>query len=233
MVGLVGQSQYVLSYVETDAQAAIVGGSLARLSFYRLAPNNDPLRNNLGAAVPIGLPAYVALMNEVYYWIQDVESAPYRVNWTLEPSRGLVALIFNDRGHSSPAPDALGAGFMAQVTALACPQGNYSVTANTPLDGVYQVRYWNATGNVQAQARYNRFSGTAGPASAPGAPSPVSPAPDGAFIHNTAAAGDATLFTLGLAAGSTYTQVLEVTDFGTGTLLEFTLCPQGSINVVP
>ncbi len=232
-----GQSQYVLSYVETDAQAAIAGGSLARLSFYRLAPGNDPLRNNLGAAVPIGLPAYVAGMGQVYYWIQDVESAPYRVNWTLEPNRGLVALIFNDRGHSSPAPDALGAGFMAQVTALACPQGNYSVTANTLLDGVYQVRYWNATpgNNVEARARYDRFSGTAGPASALGTPVnyAVPASGDGAFIHNTAAAGDTTAGTLGLANGSTYTQVLRVTDVGTGTLRVFTLCPQGSINVVP
>ncbi|WP_040683533.1 hypothetical protein, partial [Thermus igniterrae] len=232
--GLVGQSQYVLSYVETDAQAAIAGGSLARLSFYRLAPGNDPLRSNLGAAAAIGLPNYVAGINEVYYWIQDVESAPYRVNWTLEPDRGLVALIFNDRGHSSWNPDALGAGFMAQVTALACPQGNYSVTANTPLDGVYQIRYWNAGGNVQAQARYDRFSGTAGPLTALGVPS-VSAVPpaDGAFVHDTAAAGDFTAFTLGLAAGSTYTQRLEVTDTGGPTTRVFTPCPAGSINVMP
>jgi hypothetical protein len=119
--GLVGQSQYILSYVDTDASATIQEGTLARLSFYYLAPTRDPLRANLGAAAAIGLPGYVAAFNEVYYLIQDVESAPYRVNWTLEPNRGLVALIFNDRGHSSPAPDALGAGFMVQATALACP----------------------------------------------------------------------------------------------------------------
>lgn len=243
--GLVGQSQYVLSYVETDAQAAIAGGSLARLSFYRLAPGNDPLRSNLGAAAAIGLPNYVALgINEVYYWIQDVESAPYRVNWTLEPNRGLVALIFNDRGHSSQNPDALGAGFMAQVTALACPQGNYSFTANTPLDGVYQIRFWNAAGNVQAHARYDRFSGSAGPNPAfgyVGANRVVGGSvagPDGTFIHDTAntippGGGDTTAFVLGLAAGSTYTQSLLVTDTGGPTTRVFTLCPQGSINVVP
>jgi hypothetical protein len=251
--GLVGRSQYILSYVDTDASAAIQEGTLARLSFYYQAPTNDPLRANLGVAAAIGLPGYVAAFNEVYYLIQDVESAPYRVNWTLEPNRGLVALIFNDRGHSSPAPDALGAGFMVQATALACPQGNYSVTANTPIQGVYQIRYFNATTQVVAQARYVRFSGSAGPSSAPGfasLPIPVPPS-DGQFLFDTAAAGDATVFTLGLASGSTYTQRLvvgdeldgdgQVVDFVGGNWVpdpgddtqEFQLCPPGSINVVP
>ncbi len=122
---------------------------------------------------------------------------------------------------------------MAQVTALACPQGNYSVTANTPLDGLYQIRFWNATGNVQAQARYDRFSGTAG--NNPGVGNLGAPVagPDGTFIHDTVAAGDRTQLTLGLANGSTYTQRLLVTDNGGPTTLVFTLCPQGSINVVP
>jgi hypothetical protein len=231
--GLVGQSQYILSYVDTDASAAIQEGALARLSFYYLAPNSDPLRANLGAAAAIGLPGYVGAFNEVYYLIQDVESAPYRVNWTLEPNRGLVALIFNDRGHSSPALDVLGAGFMVQATALTCPQGNYSVTANTPIQGVYQIRYFNAAGNVNAQALYVRFSGSAGPLNAPGVSSPASPPPDGQFLIDTAALGDATASTLGLAAGSTYTQQLVVTDAGGPTQRVFQLCPPGSINVVP
>jgi len=249
--GLVGQSQYILSYVDTDASAAIQEGALVRLSFYYLAPTSDPLRANLGAAAAIGLPGYVAAFNEVYYLIQDVESAPFRVNWTLEPNRGLVALIFNDRGHSSPAADALGAGFMVQATALACPQGNYSVTANTPIQGVYQIRFFNATAQVVAQARYVRFSGSAGPAFAAGGPSaPIGvPPADGQFLFDTAAAGDATAGTLGLAAGSTYTQRLVVGEdvngnnvvvLPTGALdtppdrvREFQLCPPGSINVVP
>jgi hypothetical protein len=248
--GLVGQSQYILSYVDTDASAAIQEGTLARLSFYFLAPNSDPLRANLGAAALIGLPGYVGAFNEVYYLIQDVESAPYRVNWTLEPNRGLVALIFNDRGHSSPAPDALNAGFMVQATALACPQGDHSVTANTPIRGVYQIRYFNATTQVVAQARYVRFSGSAGPALAAGAPSaPIAvPPADGQFLFDTAAAGDTTLGTLGLASGSTYTQRLVVgDDLNTNNVVvlvpgaldpgddvrEFQLCPAGSINVVP
>ncbi len=233
--GLVGQSQYVLSYVNTDAANAIQEGGLARLSFYYLAPTSDPLRNNLGAAAAIGLPAYVAAFQEVYYLIQDVESDPFRVNWTLEPNRGLVALIFNDRGHSSPAPDILGAGFMVQATALACPQGNYSVTADTPLDGLYEIRYFNATGNVQARARYERFSGSAGPLSvlSPNFSGAVVPPADGTLTHDTAAAGDRTFTTLNLANGSTYTQLLRVTDTGSGLFREFQLCPQGSINVVP
>jgi hypothetical protein len=233
--GLVGQSQYILSYVDTDASAAIQEGTLARLSFYYLAPNSDPLRANLGAAAAIGLPGYVAAFNEVYYLIQDVESAPYRVNWTLEPNRGLVALIFNDRGHSSPAADALGAGFMVQATALACPQGNYSVTANTPIQGVYQIRYFNAAGNVTANARYERFSGAAGFSPVNGQVLPVAPAPagDGQFTIDTAGppTPDRTATLLGLAASSTYTQLLDVTD-GV-TLRRFQLCPAGSINVVP
>jgi hypothetical protein len=247
--GLVGQSQYILSYVDTDASAAIQEGTLARLSFYFLAPTSDPLRANLGAAALIGLPGYVGAFNEVYYLIQDVESAPYRVNWTLEPNRGLVALIFNDRGHSSPNADALGAGFMVQATALACPQGDHSVTANTPIPGVYQIRYFNATTQVVAQARYVRFSG-AGPAlAAGGASAPIAvPPSDGQFLFDTAAAGDATNTTLGLASGSTYTQRLVVGDDlntnnvvvlvggaldGGDDVREFQLCPAGSINVVP
>ena len=231
--GLVGQSQYILSYVDTDASNHIQEGALARLSFYYLAPNSDPLRANLGAAAAIGLPGYVAAFGDVYYLIQDVESAPFRVNWTLLPNRGLVALISNDQGHSSPAPDALGAGFMVQATALACPQGNYSVTANTPLDGVYQIRYFNAAGPVSVQARYDRFSGSSG--NNPGFGLVVTPAGpgDGQFIFDTAAAGDTTLGVLGLANGSTYTQVLLVTDTGPPVTREFRLCPPGSINVVP
>jgi len=249
--GLVGQSQYILSYVDTDASNAIREGALARLSFYYLAPDSDPLRANLGAAAAIGLPGYVNAGFGVYYLIQDVESAPFRVNWTLEPTRGLVALIFNDRGHSSPAPDVLAAGFMVQATALVCPQGNHSVTANTPIRGVYQIRYFNATNQVVAQARYVLFSGSAGPAlAAGGASTPIGvPPADGQFLFDTAAAGDATLGTLGLANGSTYTQRLVVGEdvnsnnvvvLPTGALdtppdrvREFQLCPPGSINVVP
>jgi hypothetical protein len=228
--GLVGRSQYILRYVDTDVSPAIQEGALARLSFYYLAPASDPLRANLGAAAAIGLPGYVAAFNEVYYLIQDVESDPFRVNWTLEPNRGLVALIFNDRGHSSRAADALGAGFMVQATALACPQGNHSVTANTRIQGVYQIRYFNAAGGVRAQAQYVRFSGNTGPLNASGAFSPVSPPPDGQFQIDTAALGDATA-TLGLRSDNTYTQLLDVTDGA--TLRQFQLCPPGSINVVP
>jgi hypothetical protein len=237
--GLVGQSQYILSYVDTDASNAIQEGALARLSFYYLAPTRDPLRASLGAAaaIAIGLPNYAGNpgFNSVYYLIQDVESAPYRVNWTLEPNLGLVALIFNDRGHSSPAADALGANFMVQATALACPQGNYSVTANTPIQGVYQIRYFNAAGNVTANARYERFSGAAGlsPVNGQVLPVPAAPAGDGQFTIDTAGppTPDRTATLLGLAAGSTYTQLLDVTDGA--TLRRFQLCPAGSINVVP
>jgi hypothetical protein len=170
--GLVGRSQYILSYVDTDASAAIRDGTLARLSFYYLAPTSDPLRASLGtaAAVAIGLPNYAGNpgFNSVYYLIQDVESAPFRVNWTLEPNRGLVALIFNDRGHSSRAADALGAGFMVQATALACPGGPYSILANQPIVATYQVEWYNATGNVQYEMRYQRVVPPGATATLPG-----------------------------------------------------------------
>jgi hypothetical protein len=218
--GLVGRSQYILSYVEGNASAAIQEGALARLSFYYLAPTSDPLRASLGAAaaIAIGLPNYAGNpgFNSVYYLIQDVESAPFRVNWTLEPNRGLVALIFNDRGHSSPAADALGAGFMVQATALACPQGNYSVTANTPIQGVYQIRYFNATaGQVLAQARYVRFSGGAGNdllmARRSLFPWPRLGTASSRLIRPVRLPLIVPLL-LGLANGSTYTQLLVVTD---------------------
>jgi hypothetical protein len=135
--------------VEGDASAAIQEGALARLSFYYLAPNSDPLRASLGAggAANIGLPGYAERgLRQVYYLIQDVESAPFQVNWTLEPNRGLVALIFNDRGHSSDAADVLAAGFMVRATALACPGGPYSILANQPIVATYQVEWYNASG---------------------------------------------------------------------------------------
>jgi len=176
--GLVGRSQYILSYVDTDASAAIRDGTLARLSFYYRAPISDPLRANLGAAAAIGLPGYVAAFNEVYYLIQDVESDPFRVNWTLEPNRGLVALIFNDRGHSSRAADALGAGFMVQATALACPGGPYSILANQPIVATYQVEWYNATGNVQYEMRYQRVVPPGATATLPGSNAFGSPQTD-------------------------------------------------------
>jgi hypothetical protein len=255
--GLVGRSQYILSYVEGNASAAIQDGALARLSFYYLAPASDPLRASLGAAaaIAIGLPNYAGNpgFNSVYYLIQDVESAPFRVNWTLEPNRGLVALIFNDRGHSSPAPDVLGAGFMVQATALACPQGNYSVSGNTPIQGVYGIRYFNATAaQVLAQARYVRVSGGAGNNTANGQTFSVAvpPAGDGQFTIDTAGppTPDRTATLLGPANGSIYTQELVVADdIGANPgvidfpppppppddVRVFQLCPPGSINVVP
>jgi hypothetical protein len=150
--------------VDTDATAAIVdpNATLARLSFYYLAPASDPLRASLGTggtrAREIGLPGYADNVgfNEVYYLIQDVESAPFRVNWTLEPTRGLAALIFNDRGHSSPAADVLGAGFMLRVTALACPSGPYSIMADQPIVATYLVEWYNANGDVRYAMRYQK-----------------------------------------------------------------------------
>jgi len=231
--GLVGQSLYNLRYEETDVSNAIQEGSLARLSFYYLAPASDPFRANLGAAAAIGLPGYVNATFDVYYLIQDVESEPYEVNWTLQPSQGLVALIFNNRGHSSIVRDVLAAGFMVQATALVCPQGNYSVTNNTPIQGVYQIRYFNAGGAVQARAQYARFIGGTGPALAFGAASPLIPGfPDDQFLFDTAAVGDTT-GSLGLFSNNTYTQRLEVTDTSGPVVRVFQLCPPGSINVVP
>jgi len=234
--GLVGQSQYILSFVDNDAINAIQDGSLSQLAFYNLRPASDPLvrlfRAPGGNGAAIGFPAYTDnAATNIWELIQSVESAPFRVNWTLEPSLGVQALIFNTFGHSSNNQTGGTTQFIVRAQALACPQGNYSVTANTPLDGLYAIQYWNAAGNVQARAQYVRASGTAGPVNALGNPSGAQPAPDGSFVFDTAAAGDATQATLGLASGSTYTQQLLVTDGTTNRI--FTLCPMGSINVVP
>jgi hypothetical protein len=175
LAGLIGQSQYILSYLDLDASGAIREGALARLSFYYLAPNNDPLRASLGTggtrASQIGLPGYAdtAGFNEVYNLIQDVESSPFQVNWTLEPSRGLVALIFNDRGHSSYFRDVLAAGFMVRATALACPGGPYSILANQPIVATYQVEWYNAPAgaNVEYEMRYQRVVPAGGTATLP------------------------------------------------------------------
>jgi hypothetical protein len=245
--GLVGRSQYILSYVEGNASAAIQEGTLARLSFYYQAPTNDPLRANLGAAAAIGLPGYVAGVNEVYYFIQDVESAPFRVNWTLEPTRGLVALIFNDRGHSSPAPDVLGAGFMVRATALACPAGPYSIMANQPIVATYLVEWWNATGNVEYEMRYQRVVPPGGTTTLPGSfffgsaqtrlGVAVASGSGLAISHFDPAAGvgandRSRRFdpNIGGPAAGTYRQILAVQDTGSGVERTFALCPTFDVN---
>lgn len=236
--GLVGQSQYILSFVDNDAIGAIQDGNLSQLAFYNLRPASDPLvrlfRAAAGNGAAIGFPGYTDnAATNIWELIQSVESAPFRVNWTLEPSFGVQALIFNTFGHSNNNQTGSTTQFIVRAQALACPQGNYSVTANTPLDGLYAIQYWNAAGGVQAQAQYVRASGAAGPLNVLGNPSGIQPFPDGSFVFDTAAVGDATAATLGLASGSTYTQRLQVTDTGGPTTRTFTLCPTGSINVVP
>jgi hypothetical protein len=254
--GLVGRSQYILSYVDTDASAAIRDGTLARLSFYYLAPTSDPLRASLGtaAAVAIGLPNYAGNpgFNSVYYLIQDVESAPFRVNWTLEPNRGLVALIFNDRGHSSRAADALGAGFMVQATALACPGGPYSILANQPIVATYQVEWYNATGNVQYEMRYQRVVPPGATATLPGsnlfgspqtdfgqvadgsglALSHFDPGPPPRGANDRSSSFDPAAGAGGPGTG-TYRQILAVQDTnppGPPVVRTFALCPTFDVN---
>jgi hypothetical protein len=253
--GLVGRSQYILSYVDTDAFATIREGTLARLSFYYLAPNNDPLRASLGTggtrASQIGLPGYADNLgfNEVYYLIQDVESAPFRVNWTLEPNRGLVALIFNDRGHSSPAADALDADFMVLATALACPAGPYSILANQPIVATYQVEWYNATGNVQYEMRYQRVVPPGATATLPGSNAYGSlqtnlggpgdgsglafshfvppPPPGGRGANDRSSRFDPAV---GGPGTGTYRQILAVRDTGSGVQRTFALCPTFDVN---
>jgi hypothetical protein len=245
LAGLVGQSQYILRYVEGDASAAIQEGALARLSFYYLAPNNDPLRAALGTPAAIGLPGYVNAAFDVYYLIQDVESAPFQVNWTLEPNRGLVALIFNDRGHSSDNADVLAAGFMVRATALACPGGPYSILADQPIVATYQVEWYNANGAVRYAMRYQRVVPPGGTAPLPGSNVFANPqtqlgaVPDGsglALSHLVAGAGAndrSSSFdpAVGGPGTGTYRQILAVRDLGP-PLVErtFALCPTFDVN---
>jgi hypothetical protein len=246
--GLVGQSQYILEYLRPDAIATIRDGGLARLSFYYLAPNNDPLRANLGAAAAIGLPGYVAAFNEVYYLIQDVEGDPYQVNWTLQPTRGLVALIFNNRGHSSHAPDVLPASFMVRATALACPAGPYSILANQPIVATYLVEWWNAPvgANVEYEMRYRRVVPPGGTATLPGsntygsgAATTLGAGPgDGSGLarsHLVAGAGANDLSSrfdpaVGGPGTGTYRQILAVQENATPVERTFALCPTFDVN---
>jgi hypothetical protein len=244
--GFVGQSLYILRYVEGDASAAIQEGALARLSFYYLAPNIDPLRASLvaGVAANIGLPGYLNGA-DVYYLIQDVESAPFQVNWTLEPNRGLVALIFNDRGHSSDNADVLAAGFMVRATALACPSGPYSILANQPIVATYQVEWYNANGAVRYAMRYQRVVPPGGTAPLPGSNVFANPqtqlgaVADGsglAFSHLVGGAGAndrSSSFdpAVGGPGTGTYRQILAVRDFGPPVVERtFALCPTFDVN---
>jgi hypothetical protein len=255
LAGLIGQSQYILSYLDLDASGAIREGALARLSFYYLAPNNDPLRVSLGTggtrASEIGLPGYADNpgFDEVYYLIQDVESPPFRVNWTLEPTRGLVALIFNDQGHSNFFRDFLAARFMVRATALACPSGPYSIMADQPIVATYLVEWYNAAGapsTVQYAMRYQKVVPPGGTATLPGsnffdARTDLGGATDGsglAFSHLVAGAGAndrSRRFdpNIGGPAAGTYRQILAVQDTNpSGSPVErtFALCPTFEVN---
>jgi hypothetical protein len=256
LTGLIGQSQYILSYEREDAFAAIREGRLARVSFYYLAPDNDPLRANLGtggtAAREIGLPRYadtVPSFNQVYYLIQDVESAPFQVNWTLEPTRGLVALIFNDRGHSSINRDFLAARFMVRATALTCPSGPYSIMADQPIVATYLVEWYNAdpTGVVDYEMRYQKVVPPGGTAILPlsnGFGSAQTRLGAGlgngsglAISHfipaaNFGANDRSRRFdpNIGGPAAGTYRQILAVQDTGPGVERTFALCPTFDVN---
>jgi hypothetical protein len=243
--GLVGQSQYILSYM--NPEGFTLEGRPARLSFYYLAPISDPLRARLGDALEIGLPDYVASFNDVYYLIQDVEGDPYRVNWTLEPTQGLVALIFNDRGHSSPALDNLEARFMVRATALVCPSGPYSILADQPIVATYLVEWYNANGNVRYAMRYQKVAPPGPTTTLPGSfvfanpQTQLGTTTDGrglAISHFVAGFGaddrsrkfDPNPPVVGPAAG-TYRQILAVRDLGP-PLVErtFALCPTFDVN---
>jgi hypothetical protein len=252
--GLVGRSLYTLRSRDVDVSNAIQEGTLGRLSFYYLAPNNDPLRASLGTggttASQIGLPDYADNLgfNEVYYLIQDVENGPYRVTWTLEPTRGLVALIFNDRGHSSIVRDFLAAGFMVRATALACPSGPYSIMANQPIVATYLVEWYNANSNVQYEMRYQRVVPPGGTDTLPSSNAFGSPqtdfgaAADGsglALSHLVAGFGaddrsrkfDPNISPPGPGAG-TYRQILAVRDnvLPVPVVRTFALCPTFDVN---
>jgi hypothetical protein len=251
--GLVGQSQYILIY--RPNAVVIREGRLARLSFYYLAPFSDPLRAILGTggttASQIGLPDYTdnTGFDDVYYLIQDVETDPFWVNWTLEPNRGLAALIFNDRGHSSEDDDILPPGFMVRATALVCPSGPYSIMANQPIVATYQVDWYNANGSVRYAMLYQKVVPPGGTTTLPGSfvfatetTLGGSPPPDGsglAFSHfdpgpPPRGADDLSRrFDPNIAgpAAGTYRQILAVRDSGP-PLVErrFALCPTFDVN---
>jgi hypothetical protein len=145
----VGVSLYEAEYRGIGTSTFFNEGSAAQVSFYFLSAPEDPFLAVISAAggpAALNLPAYVGGPTaNVYNLIADVQGSPYRATFTLPPARAIVALVFNEFGHTIPLDRAarVNSGPIFQVRALDCPAGPYSISTPTPLDGTYSVQILN------------------------------------------------------------------------------------------
>jgi hypothetical protein len=149
----VGVSLYEAEYRGIGTSTFFNEGSAAQVSFYFLSAPEDPFQaviDTAGGPAALNLPPYVGLGTVVYNLIADVQALPFRATFALPPTRAIVALVFNEFGHSIPFDRGanVGSGPIFQVRALECPEGPYSISTTTPLDGTYNVQIFNNIAGV-------------------------------------------------------------------------------------
>jgi hypothetical protein len=247
----VGVSLYEAEYRGIGASTFFNEGSAAQVSFYFLSAPEDPFQaviNAGGGPAALNLPGYV-LGAAVYNLIADVQASPYRATFTLPPTQAIVALVFNEFGHTIPLDRGarVGSGPIFQVQALECPAGPYSISTPTPLDGTYEVRILNDGPALNRFEFLYQRTGMAAPAvlnSAPATPlgaqaipatgivragpDPNTGAPGVGFHGGRASFFDPNLYTPPRFGAGTYTQFLRVIeDDGSGVEPEalLNLCP--------
>jgi hypothetical protein len=143
----VGVSLYEAEYRGIGATTFFNEGSAAQVSFYFLSAPEDAFQaviNAGGGPAALNLPGYIGGA-AVYNLIADVQASPYRATFSLPPTQAIVALVFNEFGHTIPLDRGarVGSGPIFQVQALQCPAGPYSISTPTPLEGTYRVQIFN------------------------------------------------------------------------------------------
>jgi len=256
----VGVSLYEAEYRDIGASTFFNEGSAAQVSFYFLSAPEDAFQaviNAGGGPAALNLPGYVAGA-AVYNLIADVQASPYRATFALPPTQAIVALVFNEFGHTIPLDRGarVGSGPIFQVRALECPAGPYSISTPTPLDGTYNVQIFNngapadrfeflyqRTG-MPAPAVLNRPN-PPGPPVALGTqlipasgivqagPDPATGGPNPGFHGGRANFFDPGLYAAAQFGAGTYTQFLRVFEDTNGNSLADGTEPQALLNLCP
>jgi hypothetical protein len=255
----VGVSLYEAEYRGIGASTFFNEGSAAQVSFYFLSAPEDAFQaviNAGGGPAALNLPGYV-LGAAVYNLIADVQASPYRATFALPPTQAIVALVFNEFGHTIPLDRGarVGSGPIFQVRALQCPAGPYSISTPTPLDGTYNVQIFNNGPFADRFEFLYQRTGMAAPAllhtppGPPGVPLATQQIPATGIVQagpdpNTGGPGlgfhggrasffDPNIYAPPRFGAGTYTQFLRVFEDTNGNNLADATEPQALLNLCP
>jgi hypothetical protein len=255
----VGVSLYEAEYRGIGATTFFNEGSAAQVSFYFLSAPEDAFQaviNAAGGPAALNLPGYVGGA-AVYNLIADVQASPYRATFALPPTQAIVALVFNEFGHTIPLDRGarVGSGPIFQVRALQCPAGPYSISTPTPLDGTYNVQIFNNGPFADRFEFLYQRTGMAAPAllhtppGPPGVPLATQQIPATGIVQagpdpNTGGPGlgfhggrasffDPNIYAPPRFGAGTYTQFLRVFEDTNGNNLADATEPQALLNLCP